>query len=89
MSKWTKAEIEAKVVEIIAEQLGIPPSKITDNGNLSVDGDLGCDDCDQIEIIMTCEEQFGLEIDDKTAATANTVGKLKALCVRLTGVQGA
>jgi acyl carrier protein len=87
MEKPTKAEVEAMVVKIIAEQLDIPQSEITDEGNLSVDGNLWCDALDQSEIIMTCEEQFGFEMDQDTADEANTVGKLKALCVKLTGAK--
>ena len=35
--------------------------------------DLGVDSLDMVQIIMKCEEQFGLEIPDEKAETFHTI----------------
>lgn len=54
-----------KVREIIAEQLGADPEKITLETNLMKD--LEADSLDAVEIIMAIEEEFDLEISDDQA----------------------
>jgi len=55
-------QIEKKVKDIIAEQLGVELKIITDNSHL-VD-DLGSDSLDAIELSMALEEEFEIEISD-------------------------
>ena len=54
--------IERKVSEIIAEQLGIAEDDIALDSTLS--GDLGADTLDFIELLMALEEEFNVEISD-------------------------
>lgn len=55
-----------KVIEIVAEQLGIDDvDSIT--ANTSLLDDLEADSLDAVEIIMAIEDEFGVEIDDEEA----------------------
>ncbi len=65
-------DIEAKVKEIIVEQLGVDAEKVTLDASF-VD-DLGADSLDTVELIMALEEEFGIEIPDDAAEKIATVG---------------
>jgi acyl carrier protein len=64
--------IEAKVKEIIVEQLGVDANQVTDEAAF-VD-DLGADSLDTVELVMALEEQFDIEIPDEDAEKIATVG---------------
>ena len=57
--------MEDKVKEIIAKQLGVDLSEVTDDASF-ID-DLGADSLDTVELVMAFEEQFGVEIPDEDA----------------------
>ncbi|MEJ5363709.1 MAG: acyl carrier protein [Desulfosoma sp.] len=63
--------MKAKVVEIIANQLGVEKDVITPQAHV-VD-DLGADSLDVVELIMALEEAFDLEIPDEEAEKIRTV----------------
>jgi acyl carrier protein len=60
-----------QVKEIIANELNVPMSKLTDSA--SFQEDLGADSLAIIELIMRIEEAFDLDIPDKEAETIRTV----------------
>ncbi len=64
--------IEARVREIIINELGLEPEKVTDDASF-VD-DLGADSLDTVELVMAFEEEFGLDIPDEAAEQMRTVG---------------
>lgn len=64
--------IEAKVKEIIVEQLGVDANQVTDKASF-VD-DLGADSLDTVELVMALEEKFDIEIPDEDAEKISTVG---------------
>jgi len=63
------------VERIIADNLGISESEVTDNKTFVED--LGADSLSIVEIVMGVEEEFDLEIPDEDADTLTTVGLLK------------
>lgn len=63
--------IEAKIKEIIAEQLGLRDDEIVNDANFLED--LGADSLDIVELVMTMEEEFDLEIPDEDAEKIRTV----------------
>ena len=65
------AELETKIAEIIAEQLGVEVSEVTPEASF-VD-DLGADSLDTVELVMALEEEFGIEIPDEEAEKIATV----------------
>lgn len=64
--------IEAKVREIIINELGVEPEKVTPEASFVED--LGADSLDTVELVMAFEEEFGLEIPDEEAEQLQTVG---------------
>ena len=60
-----------KVKEIIVEQLGVDADQIKPESHF-VD-DLGADSLDTVELIMSFEEEFGVEIPDTEAEKIKTV----------------
>ena len=65
------ALVEQRVRQIIADQLGLEASEITDKAAFVED--LGADSLDRVELIMAFEEAFGLEIPDENADKIATV----------------
>jgi acyl carrier protein len=63
---------EAKVKEIIVEELGVEADKVTPDASF-VD-DLGADSLDTVELVMAFEEEFEIEIPDEDAEQMRTVG---------------
>ena len=64
-------EIKNRIVEIIANQLGIEEEDIT--AAASVIDDLGADSLDLVELVMALEEEFDLEIPDEEAEKITNV----------------
>lgn len=60
-----------KVSQIIAEKLSMPQATITMESTFK---DLGADSLDTVEMIMSFEETFGIEIKDEDAEKIGTVG---------------
>jgi len=63
--------VEERVTQIIVEQLGVESSEVVPGASF-VD-DLGADSLDQVELIMSFEEGFNLEIPDDDAEKIVTV----------------
>lgn len=68
----TEQEIEGKVIEIVAAQLGMDKGKITRTSSF-VD-DLNADSLDTVELVMELEEAFETDIPDEQAEKIKTVG---------------
>lgn len=63
---------DQRVIQIIAEQLGVEESEVTPDK--SINDDLGADSLDSVELVMALEEEFGIEVPDDDAAKLTTVG---------------
>ena len=63
--------VEEKVKDIIVEQLGVDMESVTPEASF-ID-DLGADSLDIVELVMTMEEEFDLEIPDEDAEKIKTV----------------
>ena len=65
------AAVEEKVKQIIVEQLGVDEGEVTSSASF-VD-DLGADSLATVELVMTFEEAFDIEIPDDEAEKIKTV----------------
>ena len=75
-------EIEAKVVEIVVQQLGISPKSVV--GSASFTGNLGADSLDLVEMVMEFENAFNIEIPDEDQEKITTVEQAIAyICEKL------
>ncbi|MGK2896943.1 MAG: acyl carrier protein [Candidatus Makana argininalis] len=67
-------KIEYKIKKIIAKQFGV--KKINISHKTSFTKDLGADSLDIIELIMSLEENFKIEITDDESEKLTTIIKL-------------
>lgn len=66
------SEMETKVFKLIAEQLEVPLDQVKTDARFIED--LGADSLDVVELIMTLEEEFDVDIPDDDAQKLATVG---------------
>jgi acyl carrier protein len=64
--------LEAKVKELIVQQLGVNESEVVLEAKF-ID-DLGADSLDLVELVMALEDEYGIEIPDEDAEKIVTVG---------------
>ena len=60
-----------EIKDILAEQLDVNPDTIEMSSDLS--SDLGADSLDAIDIVMSIEDQYGLEVPDSVIEGMKTV----------------
>lgn len=63
-----------KVRKIIADQLDIDADSITYES--SITDDLGADSLDVVDLVMSFEDEFGVEIPDETVENIRTVSDI-------------
>ena len=71
MATQVDQEIVSAVKKMIASQLGRSEDEITPDSSFIED--LGADSLDLVELIMSMEDKFGLEIADEDAESIVTV----------------
>ena len=64
--------LEGRLKRMIAEQLGVDEAQVVPSASFA--DDLQADSLDQVELIMSIEEEFGVEIPDEDAEKIATVG---------------
>ena len=67
------ATIEERVVEIVAEQMGVDKAQVT--RETSFVNDLGADSLDTVELVMEFEDEFDISIPDEDAEKIQAVGQ--------------
>ena len=82
-AKWPSATaVETKVREIVAEVTETPIDQVSPESNIYRIGSSS----DDLEVIMRCEEDFGIEIPDGEAEQCESIGKLAAYIKKQLGV---
>ena len=63
-----------KVKSIVADQLDVEEEKVT--AEASITEDLGADSLDVVDLVMSIEEEFDIEIPDDAVENIKTVGDI-------------
>ncbi len=63
-----------KVKKIIVDQLDVEEDKVTEAA--SITDDLGADSLDVVDLVMSFEEEFDIEIPDDQVEKSKTVGDI-------------
>ena len=63
-----------KVKAILADQLDVEEDKVTADTDLQED--LGADSLDVVDLLMSIEDEFGVEVPDDEIENIKTVGSL-------------
>ena len=63
-----------KVVSIIADQLDVEEEKVTMEAAIA--DDLGAESLDVVDLVMSLEEEFNIEIPDEEVENIKTVGDI-------------
>jgi len=66
------SQLEDKVKNIIAEELGVERDKLIEGASFMED--LGADSLDTVELVMAFEKEFDIDIPDEEAEKLRTVG---------------
>ena len=65
-------DIEARIKEIICEQLDVKPEDVSEGKSFMED--LGADSLAIVELVLAFEEQFDIDIPDEDTEKIRTVG---------------
>ncbi len=65
-------DVATKIIEIIADKLGVEEDEITMNSSFV--NDLGADSLDTVELVMEFEKEFNISIPEEEAERISTVG---------------
>jgi acyl carrier protein len=65
------ASINERLKKIVVDQLGVDESEVVPSANFVED--LNADSLDLVELIMSLEEEFGIQISDEDAEKITTV----------------
>ena len=63
-----------KVKSIVEDQLDVEEEKVT--AEASITEDLGADSLDVVDLVMSIEEEFDIEIPDEAVENIKTVGDI-------------
>lgn len=74
-----RAQVEAKMADLLVEELGIDRDKISMEA--SFEADLEVDSLGVVELLMALEDNFGVTIPDEEAESIGTVGQAVDLVV--------
>ncbi|HVH17336.1 MAG TPA: acyl carrier protein [Myxococcota bacterium] len=72
--------LEIKVRNIVAEQLGVDVGEVTPDARIL--DDLGADSLDVVEMVMSLEEAFDIEVPDQDVEELRTVADVERYVTR-------
>jgi acyl carrier protein len=70
-----RGDLEARLLEVIAHQLGVERAELTPASRF-VD-DLGADSLDVVELVMALEEAFDVDVPDEDVAGLVTIADVQ------------
>jgi len=72
MTTTAPAELLAGLAEVLEEVAGTPADKVVPEA--AFDADLDIDSLTMVEVVVACEERFGVRIPDEALEQMTTVG---------------
>ena len=66
------SEVFARIRDYLADQLEVEPEKITPDSDIM--SDFEADSLDIVDMVMTLEDEFGIEVPDDAIENLRTVG---------------
>lgn len=78
-----RTEVEAKLTDLLVDELGLDRDKVTMEA--SFDEDLEVDSLGVVELLMALEDNFGVVIPDEEAERITTVGEAVAVVMEKLG----
>ena len=69
------SELADRIRTIVAEQLGIDVAEVSPDSNIL--DDLGADSLDVVELVMTLEDEFDIEVSDEAAESIRTIADVE------------
>ena len=78
-----RAEVEAKLTDVLVEELGLDREKIANEA--SFEEDLEVDSLGVVELLMALEDSFGVQIPDEEAEGITSVGEAVAIVMEKLG----
>jgi len=68
-------DLAERIRTIVAEQLGIDPAEVRPDSDIL--DDLGADSLDVVELVMTLEDEFDIEVPDEAAESIRTIADVE------------
>jgi acyl carrier protein len=78
-----KKTVMERINNIVISQLSVEPSKVRPEANFTED--LGADSLDIVELILSLEEEFDIEIPDELASEISTIQEAATIIAKKLG----
>jgi acyl carrier protein len=72
-------DLQARVRSLVADQLGVDISEVIPGANIL--DDLGADSLDVVELVMSLEDAFDIEVPDDVVEDMRTIGDIEKYVV--------
>lgn len=74
-------DVEEMIFEIIGDHFGLPAPSLS--GDTHIMNDCGADWFDQMELIMTVEELFGIKISEESISRVEKIGDIIVAIIKI------
>jgi acyl carrier protein len=68
-------ELEGRICTLVADQLGVDVAEVTRDA--SILDDLGADSLDVVELVLSLEDTFDIEVSDEEVEGMRTIGDIQ------------
>ena len=76
-------DLESRVRSLVADQLGVDLSEVIPGANIL--DDLGADSLDVVELVMSLEDTFDIEVPDEEVEGMRTIGDIEQYVIAHAG----
>ena len=83
MGDEPRRDLTAQVRSLVADQLGVDISEVIPGANIL--DDLGADSLDVVELVMSLEDAFDIEVPDEVVEGMRTIGDIERYVVSEVG----